>query len=323
MLAWGHMVSGRRSIVLYCYALSGLTVASEVALAGANPLLAGRPLPDVTIRRAAVPEALDGATAHGPSWQMAGERFLIRIPGVARFLLRDGRAIDFEPEAGADPADIPIFILGTVFGILLHQRGQIVLHASAVAVEGKAILFCGTSGSGKSTIAAALVQHGRPLVTDDLCALSIGSDGPVAVHPDGRQLRLWSQTIDRLALGDRRGERMRARLEKYYVESDGVSDRALPLGAIYVLRESRQPQHAGITAANVVDTALTLRRHAYRPRLVSRMRQEASYFRAVTAITNLTGVFHLTRALNFNAMPAVLAQLEQHWRDIGLCQRAA
>lgn len=310
-------------MVLYWYALSGLTVASEVALPGANPPAARQHLPDVTIRRTAVPEALSGVTAQGPTWQMAGECFLIRVPGVARFLLCGGRSIDFEPEAGAEPADIPIFILGTVFGILLHQRGQIVLHASAVAVDGKAILFCGSSGAGKSTLAAALVQRGLALVTDDLCALSIGGDGTATVHPDGRQLRLWSQAIDELALESRRGGRMRRRLEKYYVEPDDVRDQALPLGAIYALREARPPHHAGITAPNVVDAALTLRRHAYRPRLVNHMGQDAHYFRAATAVANGTGIFHLTRRLSFKSMPIVLAQLEQHWRDIGLADRAA
>jgi hypothetical protein len=318
------MVSGRRrSIVLYSYALSGLTVASDVALPGANPAPDGPAAPDVTIGPANVPALLRGATVHGPTWQMTERHFLIRIPGVARFLLSEGRSIDFEAEAGADPADIPIFILGTVFGILLHQRGQIVLHASAVALDGKAILFCGASGAGKSTMAAALVQRGLPLVTDDLCALSLGSDGTATVHPDGRQLRLWSRAIDELSLENRRGGRMRQRLEKYYVEPGGIHEQPLPLGAIYALREARPPHQPGIAAPNVVDAALTLRRHAYRPRLINRMGQDASYFRAAAAIANATGIFHLTRPLSFKAMPSVLAQLEQHWRDIGLSQRAA
>ncbi|MBS0247535.1 MAG: hypothetical protein JSR61_13025 [Proteobacteria bacterium] len=319
----GRAASDLRSMGLYSYALSGLTVASEVVLPGASPASGGPQQADVSIRRAPVPDALTNPTARGPTWQMAARHFLIHVPGVARFYLYDGRSIAFEAAAGADPDDVPIFILGTVFGILLHQRGQIVLHASAVEVGGKAILFCGTSGAGKSTLAAALAQRGLPLVTDDLCALSLGSDGAATVHPDGRRLRLWSQTIDELALGSRRGGRMRARLEKYYVEPDGVREQALPLGAIYALREARPPHHPGITAPNVVDAALTLRRHAYRPRLINRMGQDAAYFHAATAIANGAGIFHLTRSLNFKALPIVLAQLEQHWRDIGLCRRAA
>ena len=75
-------------------------------------------------------------------------------------MLTDGNQIVFAPESEASAADVPIFIMGTVFGILLHQRQQIVLHASAVEVNGKAIIFCGPSGEGKSTLAAALAQRG-------------------------------------------------------------------------------------------------------------------------------------------------------------------
>src|SRR5579862_2106592 len=112
------------------YRVSGLSVASEIELPGLIAATADVP-PEVTIRRGPVPDTLAGATASGPTWQIAGKQFLMRIPDIVRFLLKDGNEIVFAPESDAKAADIPIFLLGTVFGILLHQREQIVLHASA------------------------------------------------------------------------------------------------------------------------------------------------------------------------------------------------
>lgn len=307
---------------MHFYSVSGLSVESEIVLPGVVGLAAdGRP--DVTIRRDRVPEALENPAAAGPTWQIAGKRFLLRIPAIARFLLSDGREIAFEPESEAVAADIPIFILGTVFGILLHQREQIVLHASAVRVNGKAVLFCGPSGAGKSTLAAALAQRGYPLMTDDVCAIAVTGNGLPMVHPDGRQLKLWANSIEQLDLAERRGERVRHRLEKFFVEPHAAFSEALPLGAVYALREARPPFAAGIERPNVVDAALILRRSAYRPMIVTRMDQRANYFHAATAIANVAGVFHLTRALAFANMPTVLGWLEQHWLESGLTEKAA
>jgi len=304
------------------YRVSGLAVASEIALPG---LIAGAPgrTPQVTIRRGAVPESLPNTSAAGPTWQIAGKQFLLRIPDIARFLLRNGDEILFAPETGESEADIPIFILGTVFGILLHQREQIVLHASTVRVNGKAVLFCGPSGAGKSTLAAALAQRGYPLVTDDFCTVSLNGSGAPLVYPDGRQLKLWAQAIDRLDLAQSRGERVRKSLEKFYVEPTDVFTEPLLLGAVYALREARPPHPPGIEKPNVVDAALLLRRNAYRPLLVRRLGQKANYFHAATAIANVAGIFHLTRALDFAKMADVIASLEQHWLDLRLMEKAA
>jgi hypothetical protein len=304
------------------YRISGLLVASEIDLPGLIPGAPDR-TPQVTIRLGEVPESLPQPTASGPTWQIAGKQFLLGIPNIARFLLNDGSEIVVAPEPEATVADLRIFTLGGAFGILLHQREQIVLHGSAVRVGDKAVLFCGPSGAGKSTMAAALVQRGFPLVSEDVCVVTTTDSGTPLVHPDGRQLKLWAQSINKLDLAGRRGERVRADLEKFYVDAHDAFSEPLALGAIYALREARPPHAPGIERPNVVDAALILRRNAYRPLMVRRMNQKEIYFRAAATIANVAGIFHLTRALDFAKMPEVIARLETHWLDLQLTEKAA
>jgi len=308
---------------LYSYRIAGLSVASDVALPGVIPASPGGRAPEATIARGRVPASLDNASASGPAWQIGGDRFLLRIPDVARFLLVGGHRIIFELEGDTPDDEVAIFLTGTVFGILLHQRGQIVLHASAVEVGGKAVLFCGSSGAGKSTLAAALAGQGYPLVADDVCAVALGDDARPLVHPDGRRLKLWSQAIAKLELTQSRDAPVRRHLEKFYVEPGAVFSEPLPLGAIYVLREARPPHQGGIARPNVVDCSLLLRRNAYRPLLIRRMNQGTDYFHAAAAISNAAGIFHLTRALDFARMGEVVSLLRDHWAEIGLLQATA
>ncbi|GAA0565044.1 hypothetical protein [Rhizomicrobium electricum] len=302
---------------MHGYGIAGLSVESDIALPGliARPLN-GEP-PDVWIRQAPVPANLENPDASGPTWEMSGDRFLLRIPGIVRFLLTGGRVLAFAPEGPVE--DVRAFLLGTAFGILLHQRGAIVLHASAVKVGGKAVVFCGASGAGKSTIAAALGQRGYPLVTDDVGAVSFDSAGTPVIYPDGRQLKLWAHAIAQL--GFSRGEAVRDAIEKFYVEPREVFGEAMPLGAIYALREARPPIVPGIERPNVVDASLLLRRNAYRPLLVQRMGRRADYFYAATAIAGHAGIFHLSRPLDFSELPAGLDGLERHWRETGLTEK--
>jgi hypothetical protein len=304
------------------YRICGLSVSSDIVLPG---LIAGEPnaIPQVTIRRGRVPEALLEPTATGPTWQVARNKFLLSIPNIARFLLEDGQRIVFAPETEASAEDVPIFILGTVFGILLHQREQIVLHASAVEVNGRAVVFCGPSGAGKSTLAAALVQRGYRLITDDVCTITLSDAAPPMVHPDGRQFKLWAQGIQKLELESVRREPVRGCLEKFYVEPRDATDVALPLAAIYALQNVSHTDELSIERPSVVDSALLLRCNAYRPLLVTRLDQKAHYFHAATQIINQSGIFVLTRPLDFAAMPGVVSWLERHWRDTGVLEQTA
>ena len=49
----------------------------------------------------------------------------------------------------------------------MPQQAPLILHASAGAWEGKAVLITGASGSGKSSLALDLMAYGADLVGDD------------------------------------------------------------------------------------------------------------------------------------------------------------
>jgi HPr kinase/phosphorylase len=57
---------------------------------------------------------------------------------------------------------------------------RLYIHASAVALDGAGVLICGTSGTGKSTLALEMMALGAELVADDGVWIDPG-DGPGAV----------------------------------------------------------------------------------------------------------------------------------------------
>ncbi len=59
------------------------------------------------------------------------------------------------------------------------------LHASCVAINGRAVLITGPSGAGKSDLALRLIDRGAVLVADDYCDLVV-KDGRLFAQPPAR-----------------------------------------------------------------------------------------------------------------------------------------
>ena len=57
------------------------------------------------------------------------------------------------------------------------------LQASAVAIAGRALLITGKPGSGKSSLALALIDRGASLIGDDGVSLSLREDGSLLASP--------------------------------------------------------------------------------------------------------------------------------------------
>ena len=65
----------------------------------------------------------------------------------------------------------------------MTEDGSIIVHASCVALDGRGLLILGPSGSGKSSLAVALMAFGARLVADDRTILTGRGDSLIASCP--------------------------------------------------------------------------------------------------------------------------------------------
>ncbi|WCN08579.1 hypothetical protein [Marinomonas mediterranea] len=166
-------------------------------------------------------------------WKGSKQSFSVYVPDVAYFKIVDGKRILYFPDGQHDIDSIALFILGTCMGALLAQRKKLVLHANAIKINGKAILFCGPSGIGKSTLAAKFVQKGYSILADDLSVI----DEKNQVSPSYPYIKLWHETSENLNIPTQQLNKVRPQIEKYALPLDDHFYReTLPVESIIQLK---------------------------------------------------------------------------------------
>lgn len=152
-------------------------------------------VPDVHIGWGEVPEVLPDTTElWGTFWGRKGT-CLLKYPGVGRMLVEGGNRITCASSQGDNPRSLTALLSGVCSAALLFQRDLVVLHASAAAKDGRAILIMGPSGAGKSTTASALVQRGYQLISDDLTVVTLRPDGTPMAMPSFPSVRLRRDSL--------------------------------------------------------------------------------------------------------------------------------
>jgi len=122
--------------------------------------------------------------------------YYISFDGVARFQISfaDKAVTLFDVAEDATPEALAHLLNDHVAPRILAGAGDLVIHASAVEINGRLAVFLGETGAGKSTLAASLHSAGHRLVGDDAVILTQGSGGVAgqSVYPS---LRLYPESI--------------------------------------------------------------------------------------------------------------------------------
>ncbi len=297
------------------YYIFGLNIASELPLPSFAVPDFQHDQPDVTINYGDTPDALTDPRVKGVRFQAAPGEFLLRVDNVSRFYVRDGNRITITPETGANEDDILIFLMGSAFGALLHQRNILVLHGSAIAVNGQSIAFCGPSGIGKSTLAAGFHQRCYPFLADDLCAISI-CDGRPAVIPGFPRLKLWVDTLKKLdtSKDQLKSVRWGVDLKKYFLPVDSCQHTPAPLQAVFILGSTNK-ETMTITPLPGNKKIDPLIENTYRMRFLHGLGGKKTHFKQCAAVAAKAEVYRVVRPDKGFRLNELIDMVTEHFRS--------
>jgi hypothetical protein len=278
------------------YQLFGLRVRSEVPLPELFPAK-GTGVPDVIIRHCPLP------VGNKPGLSGDRDALFLTVPEVARYRIDGGREILIDPEEGVPGRNVRLFLMGSAFGALLHQRGMLPLHANAVEINGKAVAFMGESGAGKSTLAAWFHDRGFRVIADDVCVVEFAANGGAVAMPGVPRLRLWEDALT--ATGRTAGAFERSYLtdqnEKYDVPIFPESSALEPLEIAAIFAIDRGTSTC-IERLSGVAAAETVYAHTYRGAFVETVGGAERLWVSAVKLIRAVPIYRLERVWDLAAM---------------------
>lgn len=277
---------------LHSYASWGLNIRSELEC---PELLPGSGEADVVIHLGKTPEKLPTVKTSGVCFEMNEEAFLLKVDGVATYWVTGGNRIVIEPHTPEDSRSIRLFLLGSAFGALLHQRGLPPFHGSAVAMNGHAVLIVGPSAAGKSTLAAELCRRGHTLLADDVCVLRLENEAPPIVLPAYPQAKLWADMLKTMKIEKEGLCRVRSQLDKYALPlEDAFCRTPLPVAAVYILH-AFNGDDIEVEPVKGQEKFMALNNHTYRLRFLEGLENKSAHYRICAAIAKYAAVIRVRR----------------------------
>lgn len=202
---------------MYSFKIFGLQVDCDRDIQGFPEASRAIAKPDISVKYGPTPCVLTNATYECAWCEITDAEFLLTVPNVARYYVQNGQTVTVEAFPNSEGSTVVLFLQTSVMVALLHQRRIMPLRACAVETPEGAALLTGSSGSGKSTITAALINYGYRLIADGIAAICLDSDEVPVVLPAFPQIHLWLDSLMNLHMTPDDFLRVRPELDKFVV----------------------------------------------------------------------------------------------------------
>lgn len=226
----------------FYYRIYGLTIVSEIKIQEAYECEITN-TPDVEVVFGEIPEFLRDAKAKGyGTWTGDFVNAWFNTPGAAQYYIEHGRKIIVEPEENANMDLVCSMILSAGLCLVLLQRNEPVMHGSAIAIDNEAVMICGESGAGKSTITLELLKRNVGFLADDTVRLRIEPSG-VFAEPTYPQQKLCRDQVEKYDFATEKLRYVDEFRDKFaLMRRDIYVDKAMPLACMIILKKSRDSE---------------------------------------------------------------------------------
>lgn len=277
----------------------GIQLASDLAMPEL-PSLEETFEPSALIRAGSHQEwpVIEASTHSTSSLQLAPGEWRLNLEGIGRFRASGGELLEWERwDDNVSDRDLRTFLVTSGLGALAMQRGQIILHGTALERDGHAVLILGHPATGKSTLAFLLIQQGWSLLSSEL----VNIDKNDYAWPGQQQLKIWHDAVFMMNLDwmqlrpVRRGLKRQAVLPPYL----RCSNKPVPIKHAYILRRLPSQGIGGnndtteeVKISTLIPVNLKLRQlndHMFQARTIRGMNKEfETFMKAVSLASRLT-----------------------------------
>lgn len=298
------------------YTLCGWRVRSELALPELLPWVGEQREPDVVITVGRVTPPVTPPIHTLPFsqiWPDGG--YLFTLETVGRYWVTSGKMVVIEPVGNTRETDVRVFLLGTIFGVLCHQRRLLPLHASAVRMGMGVVVMAGDSGVGKSTLAAGLRQRGHPLVADDTTIIQVSPSHTPMVLPSYPYQKLCLDVLDMMEIPAINEMVNRPGQPKYHIPAhDGFETTPLPLLKMYIVYRRVCKSPYSIEKITQGAAMASLDRMLYRRIAGHQIVPKSELFHNIATLVKTTPMYHLyvNEREALSSLDRLVAAIEEH-----------
>jgi hypothetical protein len=228
-------------------------------------------------------------------WMSIGaSEFSMTVKNVGDFYAGNGNKIEYSSNKKADNASIELYMNGSVYGAILHQRRILPLHGSSFIFNDSGVMFCGDSGAGKSSLTTSFCLNGAKFLTDDVTPILFEDEKPY-IWPKTGKIKLWDDSLEQLKKKKTNLTQIRPEDEKYYLEIESTQKEAFPLHTILILQVTEED---GVSFEKVqkVEAFSYLHKEIYRREYLFAMPEaETAYLNQISDICNEVSIYRVKR----------------------------